>query len=118
MAKPLSTYITSTLSGTITSDFITSAGNLMCCLTPTQINSITSTVFGQSVSALAKISLTCPNIASWYTYAKASATYSSLLNSTSALTELGSIICLDFLLILKYKNLLIFFFKNSWNYYC
>ena len=48
--------------------------------------------FRNSVSAVAKISVLCPNIVSWYTYAKNTSTYSNLLNSTSALTELGSVI--------------------------
>lgn len=48
--------------------------------------------FRTSVSAVAKISVLCPNIASWYSYAKTISTYSNILNSTSALTELGSVI--------------------------
>ena len=46
-----------------------------------------------SVSALSKISILCPNIPSWYAYAKANiSAYSNLVSSSSALTELGSVI--------------------------
>ena len=44
------------------------------------------------MSAVAKISLACSNIANWYALAKNTSTYASLTNSTSALTELGSVI--------------------------
>lgn len=44
------------------------------------------------MSSLAKISLLCPNIATWYNYTKYSGQYSSLTSSSSALTELGAII--------------------------
>jgi len=90
LATPLTTYITSYLSSTITSSFMTSTNNLLCCLTSAQINNLTSTAFSTGVSAVAKISLSCPNIASWYTFSRTQSSYSSL--STATLTELGSTI--------------------------
>jgi len=54
-----------------------------------------------SVSALSKISISCPNIAAWYAYAKANiSAYSNPASSSSALTELGSVIGIFILLIL------------------
>jgi len=44
------------------------------------------------VLVLSKLSVTCPNIASWYSLAKKSSTYgSNLYTSSSAVSELGSI---------------------------
>lgn len=72
---------------------MTSAANLLCCLTSDQITNLDNTVFTQSISTLSKISLTCPNIANWYSYAKTSSTYgSSLVTDNSMLTELGAIL--------------------------
>lgn len=93
LATPLTNYVTNYLSGTITSDFLTSAANLLCSLTSGQITGITESVFTSSVSALAKISLTCPNMNSWYAKAKISSTYgATLVSDNSKLTELGSIL--------------------------
>ena len=88
LRTPISNYITS-VGNTISSDLLKAMGNLACSLTSTQVNSITSTVFEESVSILSKINLVCPNMASFYTKAKSS--YSSTISS-SALIELGSII--------------------------
>lgn len=45
------------------------------------------------MSSLSIISSVCPNIESWYELAKTSETYGSkLYNSTSAISELGSVI--------------------------
>lgn len=41
---------------------------------------------------MSKISLTCPNIANWYVFAKNTTAFASLTNSSSALSELGTII--------------------------
>jgi hypothetical protein len=45
LGVPISNYITNYLSGTITSTFLTSAGNLLCTLTQSQINGISTTAF-------------------------------------------------------------------------
>lgn len=81
------------MNGVITSDFITSAANLLCSFSSTQINSISDSDFTSSVSALAKISISCPNMNLWYSKAKSSSTYgSTLYTDNSKLTELGSIL--------------------------
>lgn len=75
---------------------MTSAANLLCSLTSGQITGITESVFTSSVSALAKISLTCPNMNSWYAKAKISSTYgATLVSDNSKLTELGSILSMN-----------------------
>jgi hypothetical protein len=92
LATPLTTYITTYLSGSVTSDFMTSAGNLLCSLSSNQISSISTTVFASSISSLSKISLACPNIANWYALAKTVPAYgSSLYSSSSSISELGSV---------------------------
>ena len=89
---PLNNYITNTLSGTITADFMTSAGNLLCSLSSTHVTGVSTTVFASSISSLSKISLGCPNIANWYTLAKTVSAYgSSLYSSSSSISELGSV---------------------------
>jgi len=92
LGAPLTVYINSAsyLNGVITSSFLSAAGNLLCTLNQNQISSISSSAF--SVSALSSISVSCPNIAYWYAYAKANVTaYSSLTSSASAISELGSV---------------------------
>ena len=65
--------------------------NLACSLTSNQINSISNSTFISSISVLSKISLTCPNISLFYALAKK--TYgNSLINSSSSITEIGSLI--------------------------
>jgi trimeric autotransporter adhesin len=86
----VSNFITNYLSGTISSSFLGYAGNLLCSLNQTQINGIASTAF--SASVVSSISVSCPNIAYWYAYAKSTGGYSSVTNSSSQLTELGSVI--------------------------
>jgi hypothetical protein len=72
---------------------LTSAANLLCSFNTAQITSVTSSAFSSSISVLAKISLNCPNIASWYALAKENPNYgSTLYTSISSLSELGSII--------------------------
>ena len=92
MATPLITYISTYLSGTVTSDFVTSAGNLLCAFSSTQVSSVSPTVFAASISSLSSINLACPNIASWYALAKTVSAYgSSLYTSSSSISELGSV---------------------------
>jgi len=92
LATPLTTYITTYLSGSVTSDFMTSAGNLLCSFSSSQISSVSTTVFASSISSLSKISLACPNIANWYALAKTVPAYgSSLYSSSSSISELGSV---------------------------
>ena len=92
LATPLTAYITTYLSGSITSDFMTSAGNLLCSFSSTQISGISTTVFAASISSLSSINLACPNIANWYALAKTVPAYgSSLYSSSSSITELGSV---------------------------
>ena len=86
------TYISTYLSGTVTSDFVTSAGNLLCAFSSTQVSSVSPTVFAASISSLSSINLACPNIASWYALAKTVSAYgSSLYTSSSSISELGSV---------------------------
>ncbi len=92
MTTPLITYISTYLSGTVTSDFVTSAGNLLCAFSSTQVSSVSPTVFAASISSLSSINLACPNIASWYALAKTVSAYgSSLYTSSSSISELGSV---------------------------
>ena len=92
LATPLTTYITTYLGGSITSDFMTSAGNLLCSLSSTQVSGVSTTIFAASISSLSKISLACPNIANWYALAKTVPAYgSSLFSSSSSISELGSV---------------------------
>jgi len=86
---PISAYITA--SSNSYSDFIQSGGNLLCALNTTTIMSIPTAQF--SVTSLSKISISCPNIAAWYSYATTKvSSYSSAYASSSALTELGSVV--------------------------
>ncbi len=48
--------------------------------------------FRSNIAAIANINTACPNIAYWYQLAKQTSTYSNLVNSTGALTELGTIL--------------------------
>jgi len=71
---------------------MTSAGNLLCSFSSSQISSVSTTVFASSISSLSKISLACPNIANWYALAKTVPAYgSSLYSSSSSISELGSV---------------------------
>lgn len=46
-----------------------------------------------SISSLSKISISCPNMATWYSYIKSNVNeYSTLTSSASALSELGTVI--------------------------
>jgi hypothetical protein len=45
LGVPITKYITTYLGGTISSSFLSAAGNLLCSLTQTQINSIATSVF-------------------------------------------------------------------------
>ena len=45
LGVPITNYITTYLSGTITSTFLSAAGNLLCTLTQSQINGISTTAF-------------------------------------------------------------------------
>ena len=51
-----------------------------------------------------KISIPCPNIATFYLYAKNLTYYSNVYNSTSALTELGSVIGIQIRLNFIYRE--------------
>jgi hypothetical protein len=91
LSTPLTNYITNYIGNTITVNFLTSAANLACSLTSNQINSISNSTFISSISVLSKISLTCPNISLFYALAK-KAYGNSLINSSSSITEIGSLI--------------------------
>jgi hypothetical protein len=45
LGVPITNYITNYLSGTITSTFLSAAGNLLCALSQSQINGISTTAF-------------------------------------------------------------------------
>jgi len=88
LATPVTNYITAAGSY---SDFLQSGGNLLCGLNTSQINAIPTNQF--SVTSLSKISVSCQNMAAWYAYAtKNISSYSGAYASSSALTELGSVI--------------------------
>lgn len=88
---PITNFITNALGGTITSSFMAYASNLLCALTTAQINAIPTSAF--TISALSKISISCPNIGTWYAYAKANiSAYSNPASSASSLSEMGSVI--------------------------
>jgi len=65
---------------------------MLCAFSSTQVLGVSTTLFAASISSLSKISLACPNIASWYSVAKTVTAYgSSLYSSSSSITELGSV---------------------------
>ncbi len=93
LSTPLTSYITTNCSGSVTSDLMSSAGNLLCAFTTAQVANATSAMFTSAISTLSGISMSCPNMASWYSLAKTVSTYGSeLYTSISSLSELGSVI--------------------------
>lgn len=80
LSTPISTYIQTKLSNTITPVAMTSLKNLLCSLKSSEISSayISADTFKSSISAPKSLSIAnCPNIGLWYQFAKSNPLFSS-----------------------------------------
>jgi len=92
LSTPLTNYINTNCSGSVTSDLMTSSSHLLCAFSSAQVTNVTSAMFTASISTLSGISMACPNMANWYTLAKTVSTYATPYSSLSVLSELGAVI--------------------------